>query len=181
MSMKTLISPLWFWKNVRNLSQKNKNYTKNAPISLSKQFFIDWFLEWEKKGERKKHWFVVPLIYAFIDWFLYAMTGDWTHNHGVWGRCSNPAVSNLFGTRDWFHGRRTGEHRRQSSGELHSRPGVGDPCSNQLSYPARAYHFYLLSSLITKIGLMYFFCTLLFVCYTLNHVFIFLKILYIYF
>ena len=44
-----------------------------------------------------------------------------------------------------------------------------------------ALFLYLLSSLITKIGLMYFFCTLLFVCYTLNHVFIFLKILYIYF
>ena len=28
-------------------------------------------LEGEGKGDREKHWFVVPLIYAFVGWFLY--------------------------------------------------------------------------------------------------------------
>ena len=28
-------------------------------------------LEWQRRWEREKHWFVVSLIYAFIGWFLY--------------------------------------------------------------------------------------------------------------
>ena len=41
------------WKKLKILFLKN---------------FIYWFLERE---ERKKHWFAVLLIYAFIGWFLY--------------------------------------------------------------------------------------------------------------
>ena len=28
-------------------------------------------LEKEREWEREKHWFVVPLIYSFVGWFLY--------------------------------------------------------------------------------------------------------------
>ena len=57
--------------------------------------------EKEREGENK-HWYFVPFIYAFIGWFFVcALTGNWTHNLGVLGQCSNQ-MSNLARARLLF-------------------------------------------------------------------------------
>ena len=48
------------------------------------------FFKFMDLREREKHWFVVPLIFAFIGWFLVcALTGDQTCSLGLSGPYSN--------------------------------------------------------------------------------------------
>ena len=59
------------------LTQQHITHTRQLTLYFYINYFIYWFErgwegEWGRGGrERRKHWSVVPLIYAFTSWFLY--------------------------------------------------------------------------------------------------------------